>query len=69
MCMACMQEEALFRAYLLNTPAERAKLTEEEAKYYGFKRDARTGQWVDAWADSGADTFVAEAVDSGSPAQ
>ena len=60
MCMACMQEDALFRAYLLDRPEERDKLSDEEAKYFGFKRDPLTGKWVDAWADA----FVAEAVDS-----
>jgi hypothetical protein len=29
--MACMQEDALFRAYLLERPEEREKLSDEEA--------------------------------------
>ncbi|MGE0565760.1 MAG: hypothetical protein AB7O50_14725 [Pseudolabrys sp.] len=61
MCLACMQEDALFRAYLLERPDERDKLTDEEAKYYGFKRDPLTKKWIDAWEDA----FAAEAVDSG----
>ena len=65
MCMACMQEDALFRAYLLERPEERDKLSDEEAKYFGFKRDPLTKKWVDAWND----VFVAEAVDSEPPRQ
>lgn len=61
MCLACVQEDALFRDYLLERPEERDKLTDEGAAYFGFKRDKLTGQWVDAWA--GSDSFVAEAVD------
>jgi hypothetical protein len=58
--MACMEQDALFRAYLLERPEEREKLSDEEAKYFGFKRDPLTKAWVDAWND----VFVAEAVDS-----
>jgi hypothetical protein len=61
--MACMEGEAMFRAYLLDTPAERDKLTEEEARYYGFRRDKLTGRWVDARADA----FRAEAVEPTEP--
>lgn len=64
MCMACIEEDAMFRAYLLERPDERGKLTEEEARYYGFKRDPKTNQWVDAMADQ-PDTFRADAVESG----
>ena len=65
MCMACMQEDALFRAWLLEKPEEREKLSDEEAQYFGFKRDPLTKKWVDAWSD----VFVAEAVDSEPPRQ
>ena len=55
----------LFRAYLEERPEERDKLTDEEAKYYGFKRDPLTKKWVDAWGDK----FQAEALDSEPPRQ
>ncbi|MGI8526450.1 MAG: hypothetical protein ACR2K5_09790 [Pseudolabrys sp.] len=50
MCQACFEADAVFRRYLLQRPAERDKLTPEEADYYGFKRDI-FGQWIDAWDD------------------
>lgn len=65
MCLACIEGDMLFRAYLEERPEERDKLTDEEAKYYGFKRDPLTKKWVDAWGDN----FQAEAVDSEPPRQ
>jgi hypothetical protein len=49
MCQARFDAEAMFRDYLLRRPDERKKLTDEEADYYGFRRDPASGLWVDAW--------------------
>ena len=65
MCLACLQEDTLFRDYLLERPEERDKLSAEEARYYGFKRDALTGKWVNALDDG----FRAEAVEPTEPAK
>jgi hypothetical protein len=61
MCQACFEADAMFRQYLLERPGERDKLTQEEADYYGFKRDG-SGHWVDAWTDR----FRADAVEPAS---
>ena len=51
----------MYRHYLLENAAERGKLTDGEAAYFGFKRDA-AGQWVDAWTKAAPD-FRAEQVE------
>ena len=51
----------MYRHYLLENSAERRKLTDEEAAYLGFTRDA-AGQWIDAWTEPAPD-FRAEQVE------
>ncbi|MBV9260984.1 MAG: hypothetical protein JO205_06390 [Pseudolabrys sp.] len=61
MCQACFEADAMYRHYLLENPADRGKLTDGEAAYFGFKRDA-AGHWVDAWTEAAPD-FRAEQVE------
>ncbi len=69
MCQACFEADAMFRRYLLQRPDERAKLTAEEAGYFGFRRDD-AGQWVDAWPqDAWPQTSAEFGADSAEPAR